>query len=164
MVTLIEDTRQQAGRHDAKHEYFERKGIKVVRSKLPAGDYALLTDMSRVVDTKQGLQEVYSNLIQDHARFRREADFCKDNGISLTILVEESGIKKLSDVQFWQNPRLIKYHNRGGNKGKPPVNGNQLWKVMYTFSERHGCRFRFCSHKNAGRTVMFLLTGEDYGE
>ena len=164
MVTLIEDTRQQAGRHDAKHEYFERKGIKVVRSKLPAGDYALLTDMSRVVDTKQGLQEVYSNLIQDHARFRREADFCKDNGISLTILVEESGIKKLSDVQFWQNPRLIKYNKRGGNKGKPPVNGNQLWKVMYTFSERHGCMFRFCSHKNAGRTVMFLLTGEDYGE
>lgn len=164
MVTLIEDTRQQTGRHDAKHEYFDRKGIKVIRSKLPAGDYALLTDMSRVVDTKQDLQEVYSNLIQDHERFRREADFCKDNGISLTILVEESGIHKLSDVKFWQNPRLVKYHKKTGNRGKPPVNGNQLWKIMYTFSERHGCRFRFCSPQSAGRTVMFLLTGEDYGE
>ena len=90
MITIIEDTRQQTGRHELKHEYFERKDINVVRSKLPAGDYALLTDMSRVVDTKQDLQEVYSNLIQDHERFRREADFCKDHGIKLTILVEET--------------------------------------------------------------------------
>ena len=174
MITIIEDTRQQTGRHELKHEYFERKDINVVRSKLPAGDYALLTDMSRVVDTKQDLQEVYSNLIQDHERFRREADFCKEHGIKLTILVEEPGIYRLDDVRRWKNPRMRRYekikemHSHGKWKKipekKPPVNGEQLWKIMYTFSERHGCRFRFCSPKSAGRTVMYLLTGEDYGE
>lgn len=173
-MTIIEDTRQQVGQHKLKLEYFERKGISVVRSKLPAGDYALLTDMSRVVDTKQDLQEVYSNLIQQHERFRREADFCKDNGIKLTILVEEPGIYRLDDVRRWKNPRMQRYekiksmHNQGKWKKipekKPPVNGEQLWKIMYTFAERHGVMWRFTSPQNAGRAVMYLLTGEDYGK
>ena len=60
MMTIISDTRQQAGKHTLKEEYFERNGIKVIRSKLPVGDYANIKDLSVVVDTKANIQEVIS--------------------------------------------------------------------------------------------------------
>ena len=56
-LTIISDTRQKRGHHKAKEQYFAENGIQVINSKLPAGDYALLTDMSRVVDTKKDLGE-----------------------------------------------------------------------------------------------------------
>ena len=89
MITIIEDSRQQRGQHDLKSAYFKSAGIKVIRSKVVAGDYVLLNDMSRTVDTKKGLNEIVNNLVHDHERFRREADFCKDNGIEFIVLIEE---------------------------------------------------------------------------
>lgn len=177
-MTIIEDTRQKIGSHKLKNDYFKRKGISVIRSKLPAGDYALLTDMSRVIDTKQDLQEVYSNLIQQHKRFREEAIKCKDYGIELTILIEDPKLFCLDDVIRWENPRLDKWrrryekvkfmHDHGKWKDiptpKPPVNGEQLLKIMDTFAERYKVVWMFTSPQNAGREVMYLLTGEDYGE
>lgn len=170
MLTIIEDSRQQSGKHTAKSKYFEANGIKVVRSKLPAADYALLTDMSRVIDTKRDLQELYGNLIQDHERFRREADFCKDNGIELIVLIEEPGMKTLEDVKQWDNPRLSRYnkikfmHSRGKMthvplpKGKPPIPNVTLMKIMWTFGQRHGVRWEFCAPEDAGRRIIELLT------
>ena len=71
MITLIEDTRNQPGKHKAKNEYWKSQGIKVIRSKLPCGDYALLTDMSTVVDSKKGIDELVSNLCgKQHERFK----------------------------------------------------------------------------------------------
>lgn len=39
---IVEDTRQQAGKHDAKHEWWGRNGFTLVRSKLAYGDYCLM--------------------------------------------------------------------------------------------------------------------------
>ncbi|MBR1631534.1 MAG: hypothetical protein IJ680_06715 [Paludibacteraceae bacterium] len=156
---LLEDTRNQVGKHDLKHEYFGRKGIKVVRSKLPAGDYALLTNMQRLIDTKKGVSEAYQDLIQQHERFRREADFCKDNGLLLIILIEDKYVRSLDDVEHWKST-----HKRKKNDNrKPPVSGKQLQKVMRTFAERHGVKWVFCTPENAGRAIVYLLTGKDYG-
>ena len=159
-LVLVEDTRQQTGKHDLKHEYFHRKGIKVVRSKLPSGDYSLLYSMRRVIDSKQNMTEIYGDLIQQHERFRREADFCKENGIELIILIEDKYVRNLDDVVHWKPS-----HRRKMNDGKkPPVSGAQLAKVMRTFAERHGVKWVFCSPENAGRAILYLLTGKDYGE
>ena len=38
-MIILEDTRQQAGKHDKKHEYFAQHGIKIERCKLYRGDY-----------------------------------------------------------------------------------------------------------------------------
>lgn len=169
-LTIISDTRQKRGHHKAKEQYFAENGIQVINSKLPAGDYALLTDMSRVVDTKQNLQETTSNLIQDHERFRREADFCKEHGIELVVLIEEPGIHSLEDVKRWENPRLhrynkIKYMHSIGKwktvpepKGKPPTDNITLMKIMYTMQVKHGVRWDFCNPKDAGRRVIEILT------
>ncbi len=142
-------------------------GIKVVNSKLPAGDYALLTDMSRVIDTKRNLQELVGNLVQDHERFRREADFCKDNGIELIVLIEEAGIHNVKDVKNWYNPRLRKWKKDKwmGRKvnPKPPTSNITLMKIMWTFGKEHHVRWEFCSPAEAGKRVIELLTEEKHG-
>ena len=170
MITIIEDSRQQRGQHDLKSAYFKSAGIKVIRSKVVAGDYVLLNDMSRTVDTKKGLNEIVNNLVHDHERFRREADFCKDNGIEFIVLIEEPGMHCLEDVKKWENPRLRRYnkinymHSIGKwqtvpePKGKPPTNNITLYKIMWTFAQNHATRFEFCAPKDAGRRIIELLT------
>lgn len=168
-ISVIEDTRNQAGKHKNKHDYFAKHGIRVVRSKLPAGDYALLTDMSRVIDTKQGLQEICGNLTQDHERFKREADFCMENGIEFIVLIEEPGIKKLEDIFKWENPRMHNYNKiaymhkigRWANIPLPkamPTSNATLFKIMRTFGLRHKTRWEFCDPKDSGETIIRLLT------
>ena len=160
-ITIIADTRQHDKKHDLKNEFFLRNGINVVNSKLPAGDYALLTDMSRVIDTKRNLQELVGNLIQDHDRFSREADFCRDNGIELIVLIEERGMSKVEDVAHWTNPRLRKWKKDKwcGRKvnPRPPTSNSTLIKIMWTFGKDHHGRWEFCSPEESGRRVVELL-------
>jgi len=88
-MTIIEDTRNKIGEHIRKNEQLIKLGYKVLRSKLPAGDYGLMTDLSTVIDTKKDLQEIYGNLIgKEHSRFRDECELCRSNGIRLIILCE----------------------------------------------------------------------------
>ena len=56
-MVILEDTRQQVGKHDLKHDYFTSEGIEVVRTKLPFGDYALW-GASTAVDTKANVEEI----------------------------------------------------------------------------------------------------------
>ena len=161
-IVLVEDTRQQTSRHDLKHEYFDKKGIRVVRSKLFVGDYSLLTDMSVCVDTKYSVSELYSDMYHSHERFRNEADRAMANGIRLFILVENTqGFKSIDDLIQWKNPQFSKKTPK--NK-KRPVPNDQFIKALKTFSKRHGAIIRFVSPENSGRAVMYLLTGKDWGE
>lgn len=161
-IILVEDSRQQIHKHDTKHEYFQRKGIKVIRSKLYVADYALLTDMRVCVDTKYSISELYQDMYQSHERFRNEADRAKDNGIRLYILVEnKKGFRCIDDLLDWNNPQLKKSRPKGK---KPPVPNDQFVKALHTFSDRHGAVFRFVSPENSGRAILYLLTGKDFGK
>ena len=104
MITLIEDTRQQADKHCHKHQSFLTAGIEVVRCKLPFGDYALPPTVS--VDTKASMDEIAANICgKEHKRFINECKAAKAAGCQLIILVEnEVGISCLQDVNKWLNP------------------------------------------------------------
>lgn len=104
-MTIIEDTRNKIGEHVRKNKQLAELGYKVLRSKLPAGDYGLMTDLSTVIDTKKDLQEVYCNLIgKEHSRFRDECKLCQSNGIQLIILCEHmyacspEELSKMTDI------------------------------------------------------------------
>ena len=166
---IIEDTRNQPGKHRNIHAFCEQNGIRIIRSKLVVGDYSLPTTQEVCVDTKYGMQEVYSNMVQSHDRFRRECDLAHELGIKLVILVEEPGILSLDDVHLWQNPRLERYmmiligHQHGrfmGTKLPPrkPIDSKRLEQMMRTFAERHHCVWRFCSKDRTGETLMEILT------
>lgn len=147
------DTRQKDKKHDNIEDGFRRMGIEPIRTKLYVGDYSLPLDQRRVIDTKQGLQEVAGNLCQQHKRFAEECDKAAALGIELIILIEENGIKSIEDVPKWYNWRT--------KKSPKAVDGKKLYSIMKTFEEHHGCRFEFCEKgQTAQRIVEILVKNE----
>lgn len=165
-MTLIEDTRQQTGKHRNVQAYCNRHGIELIRQKLDVGDY-MLPDGAVSVDTKYGLAEVYNNLISGHDRFRRECIRARESGIRLVILVEQTGIKTLSDVKDWENPRVTQWnwaveHGYKPLAKSPPVSSARLYGIMRTMEENYGIRFLFCNKRSTGKRIVEILTeGEE---
>lgn len=167
-LTIIQDTREQTGKHKHVMDGFQQLGINVVRSKLFVGDYTRIDNMTVCVDTKKDLQEVYNNLIQDHRRFTDECKAAFSAGIKLIVLVEESGISSVKDVANWQNPRVIRWErlrdaHKAGKRMKeqlspyPPVSSERLCKAMQTIAERYHIEWRFCDKADTARTICEIL-------
>jgi len=150
-LVIQEDTRQQAGKHDIKHDWFAAHGVELVRSKLPFGDYALVPSVA--VDTKKDMEEIAANICgKEHTRFINECKAAKAAGCTLVILVENTvGIRELSQVHTWINPRAI--------YSKNCVQGSRLQKAMETISERYGVRFLFCQPEESAERILAILWG-----
>lgn len=147
-MVLIEDTRQQAGKHEKKHDYFDSQGVTVIRSKLPFGDYALAPTVA--VDTKASIHEIATNLCGSAAerqRFIRECKSAQGAGCSLIFLVEVGNIKRPADL-IGRDVKLL--------SGKT-IRGVQLYRAMITVSERYGCRFEFSPPGKSGARICEIL-------
>ena len=137
----------------------------MVHSKLLCVDYCVPSKTNIAVDTKASIQELYSNLIQDHERFRAECQLAKDCGIKLYVLVEnKDGITDVYGVRDWKNPRMYAWYkkrktyvHRGLEPPKPPASNAQLVKIMWSMQKKYGVEFKFCSPEDAGRRVLELL-------
>lgn len=156
---------------------FDRQGIRHPISKLIVGDYMNYDNPRVIVDRKQNLTEVCSNLTQQHDRFRREALKAQELGIKLIILVEDgTKVKSLGDVEKWINPRRYQYCRKygiptdGGIENniwlfeqhggqKQPTPGPRLAKMMHTMSEKYGIQWEFCCKNDTGKRIIELLTG-----
>ena len=151
-MIIQEDTRQKAGKHDVKHDYFAEHGVELVRCKLPFVDYALVPSIS--IYTKENMDEIAMNICgSEHKRFINECKAAKAAGCSLVILVENTlGITDISQVHKWINPRVV-YSSKC-------VQGPRLQKAMETISERYGVRFLFCRPEDAGRIITEILDGK----
>lgn len=153
MITLIEDTRQQAKKHEMKHKFFADNGIKVVRSKLPCGDYANIKNMGRIVDTKRDIQEIIGNITKGHKRFIRECELAREAGIQLIILIEnDDGVTCINDLYGWYNKRL--------RISPKATTGRTLAKILTGIEYRHGVKFAFCRPIEAGERIIELLGGD----
>lgn len=163
-LIILEDTRQQTGKHKNIQDWMTAHGVQLRRTKLFCGDYTLPADQSVCIDTKYGLQEIYGDLIgKDHDRFVRELEAARECGIQLVILVEEKCIKRIEDVREWRNPRRGQYYRTAPNlrPSKPPIPSWQLMKVMETVAERHGCIWKFCAKHETGQRIVDILTGRE---
>ena len=129
---------------------FDEQGVKHYTSKLYVGDYMSLDNPRLVVDRKQNLTEVCSNVCQDHERFRNELIKAQKAGIQIIVLVEHGkDIKSLEDVIWWLNPRL---------KASPKaITGERLYKILLTLERKYGCKFEFCEKKDTGQRIIELL-------
>ena len=148
---LLEDTKQQAGKHETKHKAWADHGDNLVRCALPVGDYALPPRVA--IDTKASMQEIAQNIggsSAEHGRFRRELQRAQDIGCHLYILVEnDEGIRNVDEVATWVNPRLI--------DSPKAITGDRLAKAMQTMQERYGVTFLFCHPERAAATIHYLL-------
>lgn len=154
-MLLFEDTRQQAGKHEAKHRAFSEMGVEVFRSKLAFGDYCLPPSIA--VDTKASIMEIAGNLCgsqKETARVREEMKLARACGAVLIFLIEVGKYKTTADL-IGESFRL---------KSGKVVEGIQLYRAMETCAARYGCRFEFCLPSEAGRKVMELLRGDKDGK
>lgn len=151
-MIIQEDTRQQAGKHDIKHKWFEEHDVALVRCKLPFGDYAPIPPIS--IDTKRNMDEIAANICgKEHRRFINECKAAKAAGCQLIILVENlDDIDDVTQVHEWVNPRSV--------ISSKCVQGPQLQKAMETISERYGVMFQFCRPEAAASKIVEMLSND----
>lgn len=150
-MTILEDTRQQEGKHRNINSYLKKIGIPVQRCCLYVGDYVFANDQSRAVDTKQDVLEIAKDIMSsDHERFADECKRANDAGIKLLVLIEETLPE--GGLANWESPRNA--------SGKPltAIKGESLRKAMLTMTAKYGVRFRFCDARQTGRIIIEYLT------
>lgn len=161
MPVIVEDTRNQLGKHKEENAYFEEHGFRVVRSKMLVGDYMIANKGDIVIDTKKDILELFMDLGKDHKRFRRECELARASGIQLIVLTEELPPEKgLSD---WKSPVFRSsnsIHQAGDPKSK--ANPQTMLKIMQTMQEKYGVVFIFCRKQDAGERIIYFLTGGSY--
>lgn len=185
------DKGQKAGKHVLKHNMLIDRGNELRYVPLPYGDYIQITpeiaslvegkmekkgktekkDLHGLipvsVDTKRNIEELYSDIISDHKRFRNECILAHENGCKLYILVENTdGVTDLCNFHKWKNEEGYKRYSymkhrafkKGWTPPKPPVPNASLVKSMKTMNEKYGVEFLFCKPEEAAEMVEKLLT------
>ena len=152
-MRIVVDTREKPRAIVRIMNTFREDGIDVVRRALPFGDYIDPDNPGTVIDRKQNLLEVASNLVQDRARFLREVDRANRSGWRLIVLVEHSNrIRRLEDVAKWNNPRL---------KVSPlAVDGERLFRIMHAMGTKYKFEWAFCDKVHTGKKIIELLRGD----
>ena len=171
-MILLEDTRQQAKKHDIKHQWFEKNGITIRRQALYVGDYTLPTNQSVCVDSKFSIQELVGDICgKQHERFRNECIRAQEAGIRLIILTENVGgkvgrgeiynptITKLEELHRWKNPRLFIFE-RGRQKYPNATRGITLQRACMTMKAKYGVEFLFTTPQKSAEMIVKLLSGE----
>ena len=148
-MVIIEDSRQKPDKNKHIKEQLEQLGHTVIRSKMLVGDYQIANKGDTVVDTKYGMNEVESNLIHDHERFRNECILAQEAGIKLIVLIQDEKITQLGEVFSWYNIRR--------KWSKNAVTGRTLGKIMYSMQEKYGVTFVFCKRSDIGHRIVELL-------
>ena len=147
-MNIIEDTGQKQGKHANIHAAFKKNGDKMVRCKLPFGDYAASYTVS--VDTKQDLIEIGNNLCgakTERERFIREEKLAQDMESKLIFLIEQDGIKVKEDLIGMEIAL----------KNKKVISGEQLYKAMVMHEHKYGSSFEFCAPSETGERIKILL-------
>jgi ERCC4-type nuclease len=149
-INIIVDTREKVDKNLHVTNHFDKIGVKWFRSKLICGDYQNPLNPTIVIDRKQSLQEVASNVCQDHERFIRECELAKELGYRMIVLVEEPGMTNLVDVCSWFNWRK--------RKNPRAVSGKTLYKIMKTISEKYNVEWEFTTKSKCGERIVELLS------
>ena len=162
-MEIIIDTREKDRAIKQIIHTFDQHGIVYETSKLVVGDYMSLDNARRVVDRKQNLLEVYTNICHEGKkgstfdkceRFIKELERAKKLRIGVYFLIEHGyGINCLDDVRGWENPRLA----------ETPYawDGNRLHKQMSLLLKQYpNIRFRFCDKHQTGDKIIELLGGK----
>lgn len=151
MVIQI-DSREKARAISKIVNTFDQQGVQHFISKLHVGDYMSFDNPRLIIDRKQNLTEVASNVCQSHKRFTDELKRAQEIGVKVIILVEHSNqIKSIDDVHEWNNPRL---------KTSPKaVTGEKLEKILKTMERKYNTEFLFCDKLHTGKKIIELLGG-----
>jgi len=126
-LVIIYDTREQINKNQHILDYFDRKKIPYKRQTITEGDYTVIISKCEKmgihrdlyfpigVERKNSVDELAGNVgektdTHDDIRFIREMRRAKQNGIKMTLLVEDSdGLKKIKagDYRSMYDPKAF---------------------------------------------------------
>lgn len=150
-MTIQIDTREKERAVKKILAEFDRRNITHISSKLYVGDYMSFDNPRVIIDRKQNLLEICTNVCQQKKRFTAELARASQAGIKLIILCEHSkDIKTLDDVKQWINPRL--------KESPMAVSGERLYKILLSLKNRYNVEFEFCGKANTGSRIIELLS------
>ena len=166
-MVIIEDVNQKIGKHTEKNEYWQKKGDIVIRNKLPLGDYCLMPEI--VIDTKNGIEEVYLDMYSEHKRWQQNFINSKQWGVKLIILIENDlGITCLEEIpKKWENPLIKKYKNefiwKLRKKGIKCTSEQDVWAI-YKMCKENGIQTRRppCSEEQLMKSMITCQKNEEY--
>ena len=149
-MVIVEDSRNQIGKHKNINAYLKSVGLRVIRSKLIVGDYVIANRQDTSIDTKKDMVEVSQDIFQDHKRFRAECELAKDCEIRLVVLIEDNSVSNYEELLKWVNPQP--------NRSALTPNGERCYKVMKAMEYSYGVEFQFCKKKDTGKRILQILT------
>ena len=149
-MVIVEDSRNQIGKHKNINAYLKSVGLRVIRSKLIVGDYVIANRQDTSIDTKKDMVEVSQDIFQDHKRFRAECELAKDCEIRLVVLIEDNSVSNYEELLKWVNPQP--------NRSALTPNGERCYKVMKAMEYSYGVEFQFCKKKDTGKRILEILT------
>ena len=147
---VICDSREKKNAHILR--YFERNGIDYTIRKMDVADYQTEDRDKLVIDRKQNLDELATNLTnpQDKGRFWREVRRAYRSGIKMIVLCEHGkGIRSIPDVVNW-------------NSKYSPVTGRILQEKIYQCHISYGVEFLFCDKSETAAKIIALVGSASY--
>lgn len=145
-MTIICDSREKKNQHIL--NFFDENGINYKVKKMDIADYQIEGIDGLVIDRKQNLEEVATNLMNrdDKSRFWREVRRANASKTKMIVLCEHSrNIKSIQDVSNW--------HSKFS-----PVSGRNLMNEIYRVHISYGIEFLFCDKKNTAKEIIRILT------
>lgn len=146
MVIQI-DTREKQKAIQKIIQTFDCLDIRYISSKLYVGDYMIYGHPEVIVDRKQNLSELASNLSTEHKRFKNELMNAKEVGSKIIVLIEDDNYSCLEDVKKWSSK-----HTK--------LTGEWLYKTMTTMQNKkdeYDVEFRFCKKTDTGEEIVKIL-------
>lgn len=148
---IYADTREKKNGHITK--YFDKHNIKYMTKVVRTGDYINPDNPKVIIERKQNLLEIATNITQDHDRFKRELARLDNIDGKMYILIEEK-IGSLEDVQKWVSP--LKHDGTPYTK----MTGNVLYKYMVSWQFKHNIEYIFCDKDKTAIKILELLEGD----
>lgn len=147
---LLIDSREHKDKIQHIVKEFNRKKIPYDRTKLYIGDYQRADNPLVLIDRKQNLLEIASNITQDHSRFKRELERLSAIDGKMYILIEEK-LDCLEEVGLWKSP--LKKDGTPYTK----MSGVVLYKYMLSWQYKHNIEYVFCEKKDTAKKILELL-------
>ena len=149
------DSREKARAIETILREFDKQGVKHISSKLYAGDYVDMEHPLLIIDRKQNIREIASNVTSEHKRFKAELEKVKEIGAKMIILIEEDTIdgkpiESLEDIMLWE-PK----------PGQGTVSGMRVYKILANWVRVYPLEVQFCNKRHTGKRIIEILGGSN---
>ena len=149
------DSREKARAIETILREFDKQGVKHISSKLYAGDYVDMEHPLLIIDRKQNIREIASNVTSEHKRFKAELEKVKEIGAKMIILIEEDTIdgkpiESLEDIMLWE-PK----------PGQGTVAGMRVYKILANWVRVYPLEVQFCNKRHTGKRIIEILGGSN---